>query len=283
MTPHARAHSGQGGFTLVELVMVIVLLGVISGMVTVFMRSPIEAYFASARRAGLTDVADTAARRMSRDIRKALPNSLRSPNSQCLEFIPTKTGGRYRAEALTAGDGTSLDFSMADNAFNMLGSNAALPTDQRIGVGDMVVVYNLGIPGADAYNQDNTSDVTGLGTETSAPVETPMQITARKLPLESPARRFHVVPKDEKVVAYVCSGGNLYRTASSTLTATARCLASGPKIATNVDCANTSFNIADSGNALNRNALVNLRLALQDSGAAETVTLQHDVHVDNTP
>jgi len=228
------ARSAQRGFTLVELVMVIGLLGVISGMVMVFMKSPIDAYFASARRAGVTDVADTAARRMSRDIRRALPNSVRSPNSQCLEFIPTKTGGRYRVEALIAGDGTNLDFTIADSAFNLLGSNAALPADQRIGVGDLVVVYNLGVPGADAYNQDNTSDVIALGAETSAPVEAPIQITARKFPLESPARRVHVVPKDEKVVAYVCSGGNLYRTVSTALTTTANCPISGAKIAAKV-------------------------------------------------
>lgn len=282
MTKRPHIVAAQGGFTLVELVMVIVLLGAISGMVTVFMRSPIEAYFASARRAGLTDVADTAARRMSRDIRKALPNSVRSSNSQCLEFIPTKTGGRYRAETLTAGDDTSLDFTALDSTFNMLGSNTALPADQRIAVGDVVVVYNLGVPGADAYNQDNTSDVTALGTETPAPIETPIQITARKFPLESPAHRFHVAPRDEKVVAYVCSGGNLYRTASNTLTATASCPTSGAKIATNVDCGNTSFSIFDSGNALNRNGLVIMRLTLLDS-AAETVTLHHEVHVDNTP
>ena len=277
------ARSAQRGFTLVELVMVIGLLGVISGMVMVFMKSPIDAYFASARRAGVTDVADTAARRMSRDIRRALPNSVRSPNSQCLEFIPTKTGGRYRVEALIAGDGTNLDFTIADSAFNLLGSNAALPADQRIGVGDLVVVYNLGVPGADAYNQDNTSDVIALGAETSAPVEAPIQFTARKFPLESPARRVHVVPKDEKVVAYVCSGGNLYRTASTALTTTAKCPISGAKIAANVDCANTNFTLSDSGNALNRNALVSMRLTLQDSSATETVTLQHEVHVDNTP
>ena len=42
--------------------MVIVILGVIGGMVAVFMRGPIDAYFASARRAALTDVADTTVR-----------------------------------------------------------------------------------------------------------------------------------------------------------------------------------------------------------------------------
>jgi MSHA biogenesis protein MshO len=248
-------------------------------MVTVFMKSPIDAYFASARRAGLTDVADTAARRMARDIRKALPNSLRTPNNQCLEFIPTKTGGRYRAENLTTGDGTSLDFTMDDGAFNMLGSNAALPSDQRLAVGDVVAVYNLGISGADAYNQDNTRAVISLGTETSAPIETPIQITALRFPLESPGKRFHVIPKDEKIVAYVCSGGNLYRTASTVFyseTSTSVCPVTGPILARNLTC---TFDY--SGSDLQRNALV--RMVLQFTQSDETISLQQEVHVSNAP
>jgi len=83
----------QRGFTLVELVMVIVIMGVIGGIVAVFMRSPIEAYIATSRRAALTDVADTAIRRVARDIRRALPNTLRSNRASCIEFMPTKVGG----------------------------------------------------------------------------------------------------------------------------------------------------------------------------------------------
>lgn len=67
----------QSGFTLVELIMVIVIMGVVGATVAVFMKSPIDAYFDTARRAGIADVADTTVRRMARDIRKALPNSIR--------------------------------------------------------------------------------------------------------------------------------------------------------------------------------------------------------------
>jgi len=141
----------QRGFTMVELIMVIVILGVISGVVAVFMKNPIDAYFATARRSGLADRADTTVRRMARDIRKALPNSLRqsispaAPNTQCIEFIPTRMGARYRASEIAAGDDTSLQFSSADTTFNMLGVNTSLRADQRIQVNDYVAVYNLGI------------------------------------------------------------------------------------------------------------------------------------------
>jgi MSHA biogenesis protein MshO len=272
----------QRGFTMVELVMVIVLMGIVGGMVVSFMKPPIDAYFAVIRRAALTDQADTVARRISRDIRTALPNSMRTPSSQCLEFIPTKTGGRYRAGDLTANDGTALDFSdPPDSAFNILGSNNSLAADQRIAVNDLIAIYNLGITGSDAYNNsDNTSSVTAIGAETGAPLETPLTITPKKFPLESPGRRFHVIPAAEKVVAYVCSGGNLYRTASSVFYAESSanvCPTSGAVLARKVSACNFDY----SGSDVQRNALVTLVLQFTDS--AETVSLHQDVHVSNTP
>ena len=265
----------QRGFTLVELVMVIVIMGVIGGMVSVFMKSPIDAYFASARRAALTDVADTAVRRMARDLRKALPNSVRNPNNQCLEFIPTKTGGRYRTEEITAGDNSSLNFGAADTQFNMLGINNALPADQRIAAGDVIAVYNLGITDADAYNQDNTATVVGMPGESGSPLETTIAISSKLFLLASGSNRFHVIPQGENVIAYVCTGGNLRRTVRA-FSASA-CPASGAILAMNVSSCNFVFNDSD----LQRNALVQLGFTLTESG--ESVNLYQEVHVNNTP
>ncbi len=262
--------------------MVIVLMGVIGGIMSVFMRGPIDAYFSSARRAALTDVADTTVRRIARDLHRALPNSIRA-NATCansLEFIPTKTGGRYRAEGTGA-----LNFSTPVTSFNVFGDNATfagpaslLPNDQIIAAGDLVVVYNLGIPGADAYAGDNTSPVTSVGAVSAG--ETPISITSKQFPLESGSNRFHVVAGNEQIVTYVCNGTTLYRTATASMTAPTTC-ATGSIIAANVNCAGTSF--AFSPTDLQRNAIVTMVLSIQDSTAAETVNLQHEVHVDNTP
>lgn len=255
--------------------MVIVIMGVIGAIVAVFMKSPIDAYFDSARRAALTDVADTAVRRMARDIRKALPNSIRNPNSQCLEFIPTKTGARYRAEVDASGNGDILDFSMADTSFDMLGANSSL-ADQAIAVGDVVAVYNLGIPGADAYAlvNPNTSTVTNVGAGTLAS-ETKISINARQFPLASGGNRFHVIPRNQNVLAFVCSGDQLRRTVRTF--ADAACPATGAILASHVG----SCRFVYSGSDLQRNALVQLSLAFTQSG--ETVSLYHEVHVNNTP
>jgi MSHA biogenesis protein MshO len=278
--PISLFHRHQRGFTLVELIMVIVIMGVIGGVVAVFMRSPIDAYFDSARRAALTDVADTAVRRMARDVRKALPNSIRvstlapSPVPNCLEFIPTRTGGRYRKTDLGSDPGSALDFTTTDTRFNMLGQNSALPADQQIQPGDVVAVYNLGITGASAYAGDNTSVIAAGGVVDGA--ETAITIAAKQFPLESGSNRFHVIPNEERVVAYVCTGGNLRRTVT-TGSFTSACPATGPILATNVQSCTFTYN----GSDLQRNGLVQIDLRISSNN--ETLSLYHEVHVNNSP
>lgn len=284
-----RHTAHQHGFTLVELIMVIVIMGVIGGMVAVFMRGPIDAYLDGGRRAAMTDVADTVVRRIARDLQGALPNSIRtstsSTSTNCLQFIPTKAGGRYRA----TGAG-SLDFIAGSATFNMLGSNAALPSDQRIVPGDVIVVYNLGFNPANAYQGGNIATVAGAAplAESVAPIETTIPLTATvTFPLESGSRRFHVVPGAERIVSYECIGTDLRRATSNAFVAAASCPLASPTtvsiIANNVNCAAASTWFNYSGSDLQRNGLVSMGLTIRNSSGTESITLQHEVHVSNTP
>jgi MSHA biogenesis protein MshO len=270
----------QSGFTLVELVLVIVILGVIAAIASVFIRYPVDGYLAAARRATVADTADTTVRRIARDFQRALPNSVRTSTTgtACVEFVLSKVAGRYRTEDATTGDGTALDFSTQDSKFNMLWSNSTLPSQQQVKEDDLVVVYNLGVSGASIYNADNYSKVTSVAA--SGTNETTINIEPKQFPLESGSSRFHVVASDEQQVAYVCSGFKLYRTVGA-LTSSAACLATGDVIASQVDCTNTSFTF--DGSDLQRNGLITIRLALQDSDHKESITLHHEVHVSNTP
>lgn len=263
--------------------MVIVIMGAIGGAVAVFMRGPIDAYFDTARRAGIADMADTTVRRMARDIRKALPNSIRlggTGGNQCIEFIPTRMGARYRTQDITPvpSDNSALRFDGPDDAFNMLGLNAApLPADQIIQVGDWVVVYNLA--SASAYVGNNTAKITDVKVSPLNPNETLISLTGNTItfPLESPSNRFHVIPNDENVVSYQCNGGKLYRNANYgyATSCPAPTLGTTPVIANEATC-NFAYNAADI-----RNALVQLSLTFSSGG--ESASIYHEVHVDNTP
>jgi len=297
-----KLFSAERGFTLIEAVMVIVITGIVAGMVAVFIKSPVDSYFDSARRAELTDVADTVVRRMARDIRLALPNSVRNPTSgtdQCLEFMPTKIGGRYRAnEEGATGSGDKQDFSITDASFDMLWLNSTLPAADQIAAGDVVVVYNDGSASGSAYvganaiqvasvgepgGTANTTAITFVGTGTATP------FNRKQLPSESPAYRFQVIPANEHVVAYRCSGGVLYRHSRQLTGAwvqpadcpTMAPVAASAVLAQNVTSCSLHYEAPGSSTGLSRFGIVSISLEMTQSG--ESVTLYHQVHVDNTP
>ena len=126
------------GFTLVEMIMVIVITGIIGGMVAVFLKAPVQQYMDVARRADMTDIADTALRRVARDLRLALPNSVRvtgtcgGAGTMCFwSFCPPQAVGVIVADidatamsARAAIRGDVLSFAAADNCFEVLGRNA---------------------------------------------------------------------------------------------------------------------------------------------------------------
>jgi len=189
------------GFTLVEMIVVIAITGVLAATVAIFIRRPVEGYIDAARRAELTDIADTALRRITRDLRTALPNSVRittAGNVTYLEYLQTSGGGRYRAETDSSGAGNILNFIAADASFDVIGT---MPT---LAAGNSIVIYNLISAGsiANAYSGDNR------GAYSSNTATTITLSPAKLFPYQSPGKRFQVV---EHAVTYACdpssSGG----------------------------------------------------------------------------
>jgi MSHA biogenesis protein MshO len=273
-----RCAKRQLGFTLIEAIMVIVITGIVAGMVAVFIRKPIEAYVDTARRAALADLADTVSRRIARELQGALPNSVRldPATGSVLEFIPIHDAGRYRAEAGPSAADDPLVFGSIDTSFDVLGPTVS------VAAGDSLVVYNLGIAGADAYEMPTQSSRRAA---TQGPGLSKVSFTSTApLSFASPSSRFQIVGTP---VAFVCSGGRLLRYAEygypnpSTTTATTSFGAAVPAVlATNV----TACNFAYSPGALQQNGLVSMLLSFADPAQpGEVVTLQHQVNVDNVP
>src|SRR6185436_15699569 len=150
--PDARpAMRAARGVTLIEMIVVIVITGIIAVAMTFFVRRPMEGYVDAVRRAELTDIADSALRRITRDLRTALPNSIRVDGTgQYIEYLQSSGGGRYRAELTSAGTGDQLDFA-GDQAFDVIGPKPVFAG------GESIVIYNLASSGAtaNAYSGDN--------------------------------------------------------------------------------------------------------------------------------
>ena len=84
------------GFTLVELVIVIVLLGILSVGTVQFINDSTMGYANSVVRSELASGAQSVLDRLSRELRDALPRSVRvSADGACLEYLPVVGGTSY--------------------------------------------------------------------------------------------------------------------------------------------------------------------------------------------
>jgi MSHA biogenesis protein MshO len=143
-----KSSARHAGFSLIELIVVIVLLGLLAGGAGLLILNPIEAYDAQVRRQQLVDQGEMALRQIARDLRRALPNSVRIAPAGAgfaLEMVNIVDGARYRDEyggVYLAGPDFVLDFTGPDTVFNLLGglnNPAAFNSSNRL------VIYNTSV------------------------------------------------------------------------------------------------------------------------------------------
>jgi len=86
------------GFTLLELIIVIIILGVMSVGIASFIKLSTQTYLNVNERDELLSSARFAVERLNREVRNAVPNSVRinsNATTECLEFIPIKASTTY--------------------------------------------------------------------------------------------------------------------------------------------------------------------------------------------
>lgn len=291
----------QQGFTLVELIVVIVLIGIIGGMLSLQLLPSIRSYLLVSQRANLTNQADTALRRIVGDVRGAVPNSLRLGSTSCLELVPSKDGGRYRTAPDAALNGTAwLDDTVARNSFDVLTA-----FDDPPQAGDAIVIGNQNPD--DVYNGRFTATVLAapvahtdlslgesrITLDTGAPGSDP---NGMRVPPGYDGGRFIVVPAGERVVGYTCIGsgtdaagtgqGVLYRLTDANFHGSPVCSApdgtapaGAAVLATKVE--KCVFSYSPNQGPTQESGFAQLQLTLTDKGEAVTLTL--GAHVDNVP
>ncbi|WP_417791785.1 PulJ/GspJ family protein [Stutzerimonas xanthomarina] len=292
----ASHKSTEHGFTLVELIMVIALSGIVAVMISTVLSRPLQGFVDQSRRAELTDLAAMALNRMARDIRLAVPNSIRnepgcSPETECktLEMLEIIEGGRYRANQLSPG-GERYDPPRC------LGG----PVDCYI------PVLSPGLQTASAnwmviYSTDNqiwSPSITGASTSVITPTDASISLAdcpadgedagnkclkldntgAFSFRYASPQNRFYLV---NNAIGYRCveklDGSWELRRANPNGLSPSYARDESALVVNSIS--SCSFTYEPGANT--RNGVVTMRLSLTNGG--ETVTLLQQVHVDNAP
>jgi MSHA biogenesis protein MshO len=294
---------GARGVTLVELIAVITITAIVASVVAVFVLRPVQGYVDLSRRATLVDTAESALRRMARDIRIALPNSLRVATPAAgfvIELLPIVDAGRYAvAEATACENLTGISPAAADDQFDILGTfptiaNGAYPSHR-------LVINNQGVTGHDVYADGVTPSpaaplvITPVGTSITIATGTcggngksHVSLSApHQFKTESPRDRVYIVTTP---VTYLCDTtagtGTLVRYSGYEIQGTQVTTAAGLNALPGVSSARVADRVTGcTATTLTTDVqdrgLVTLRLTLSEQG--EQITLTHQVQLDNSP
>ncbi len=304
------------GFTLIEMVVTIVLIGIVGVALGGIIVPMVRAHQAQLQRAALTDAAESALRRLVRDVRISLPNSLRITNTAsgfAIEMIPTVDGGRYcdsnpancnGDEVLSFNPGGDQDFDIVGCFRNaaFIASASATTSAYRLVIGDASgQIYAAS--GSPAVVTPSGTAITlttvdgGVGAATG-PCGTPsvgdhsnrhhLRLSAaHRFSSMSPRQRVFVVQEAAAPVTYVCNTTTqtLRRYAGYALQATQptdpsaaplNAAASTALVASNLSACSVTTTTAD----VQARSLLTLSLSVTNAG--ETVVLMSQLQLDNS-
>ena len=190
----------EQGFTLIEMVAVIVLLGVIGAGAIQYISLSVGIYNDSARRDNLSQMGRYAVERVAREIHNALPGSVRverGAGSQCLEFMPVTAASSYLgrvSDAPGVSSVTGVEFGYTHSA------------------GDRIAIYTIDdkdvyVPGSKAM-ADIDSVAAGASDQQIITLDLPGS-SRHRFPNESPMRRFYIA--NQRISFCVDGSGQLMR------------------------------------------------------------------------
>ncbi|UCM44874.1 PilW family protein [Aeromonas dhakensis] len=271
------------GFTLIELVMVILLLGIMATFASQFIGIGSQIYGDASSREQLMSDARFAMERLNREVRNALPGSERietldgswSDSGPCLRFWPISTSSRYIAlNRNVSGSTTTLELVMATPASAV---DPLSPDASAVTVGDLLAVFPL--PDA---NQPSLSNGCEYGrcvarvTEVLAPVsgaQTLRYAATESLAGLSPGSRVYFAREQ---VRYCVQAGSMYR-ASMALNGTSAAMPLGILMADSL----RAGSFYREATAFNSEGEFGVRLVFERKG--EAVTFNHKLGVFNVP
>lgn len=134
------------GFTLIELIMTIVLLGIIAAVIAPVIQYSVEIYAAERSRAALVQKGRLALERIAREVREAVPNSLSivtdAGGNTGIEFVQSRSGGRYIDSIDNYGPTAFIDPAKRFNNGVAMTELYSLGLGQVAMAGDLLIIAN---------------------------------------------------------------------------------------------------------------------------------------------
>jgi MSHA biogenesis protein MshO len=265
--------SRNGGFTLVELILVIIILGIVSIGTVQYLSLGAQIYADATERDEAVAQSRFMLARLTRELRHATPNSVRVKCStdcsaqQCLEFTPFKASTIYTG-------------NITDDPFTVVS-----PQNDAV-VGDWLSVYALTTD--DVYNRTKADKRVAELSDITAGVPTSTWEVTTPLTIESPTKRLFVL---DNPVSFCIDNTKLYRFEGYSV----QTAQSMPNSSNQIDgvagillgqfiqnsVSNTSFFNYNTA-SLTRNSVVNIRSEM-GFNSTETVSFNHEIHLPNVP
>lgn len=254
------------GFTLVELVMVIMLMSIVATVSVTFIGQAARGAIDTGARQQRALAGIVISERLTRELREALPNSLRA-NGACIEWMPIVAASTYEG----------LPTAASPASFQAV----ALPGGGS--ASGRVAIYGYG---RDLYNYANPGPLSPPASMAAGSPLVPVTFDSgltHRFNTRSPNQRFYLVTEP---VTLCQSGQYLYRYKNYGLQpglgdSLPTAMPGREVVAAGLEASSVAFRVTPA--TLKRNAVVAFDFTLADVATGEKLSVSQEVQVRNVP
>jgi MSHA biogenesis protein MshO len=275
------SYKASMAFTLVELVMVMVVLSILATGSVKFISQSAQGLVDSAERQALASTASIAVEKVLRQVRRALPHSVREfddGGNSCIELVPILHSSEYLSVPTAIAEADFEAIAFVDAAGGESGYVAVYPISEDSIYGASPATHrsvstNIANASAEGIPSANLQTITFSSS------------SSYRFPTESPRKRFFLI--SQPISFCEDANGRLWRyqnygfhpdSRSSIPTSGANRIL----IADSLEVNSLSFNISPA--QLQRNAVVRMSLVIARPGSSiESIEISQEVQLRNVP